>query len=560
MRLAPQVFLVGIGDSDRQDRYPACVEPEDDFWIDSSEFYDLLRHVSKDVARDPTTNVFISHPQAAERYFESIRRATLRRRIETTIAQAPLLPLNTTFFLSDPVPVEGYLVTVVLGLQTDVIQSHYSLSRGVVSHGDTQVSVCRSFIEASADTFLAESSRELQMPSPGSESCEFVASDVIQGAANRLLKDIAVRVDYDRYAEMHSLYGWCNAVASLKYEGEGTTGGFIIARRNHPSIEHCIEFAPPVAMSKPRSARKLLELASDELSLHCDAQHIVGLAKVRDYSVSEEDIFEIRVLDHHHWELAHSGKPLMRVQYGRPYLPQPAFDGDRLAADLKRMFRLTSEDDIARLRDLVEQAVKEPHGTMLVISAEAEKEAERLKMQSTLIKPCLMTPKLLRHLTPIDGAVLLSPACICYAAGVILDGLATNDGDPGRGARYNSAIRYHASSEAKCMCIVISEDGSIDIVPTLKPLVKRSLIDEHLARIDELATRSAVSVRTLRELEGWIARHSFYLLPKDCERVNSALSKIDAKLWAQDPSGFHVVRVPFAPDVNMDANEYYDKE
>jgi hypothetical protein len=50
------------------------------------------------------------------------------------------------------------------------------------------------------------------------------------------------------------------------------------------------------------------------------------------------------------------------------------------------------------------------------------------------------------------------------AIGAILDGLATDAGYPSRGARYNSAIRYVASSSHACLAIVVSEDGMINVV------------------------------------------------------------------------------------------------
>ncbi len=50
---------------------------------------------------------------------------------------------------------------------------------------------------------------------------------------------------------------------------------------------------------------------------------------------------------------------------------------------------------------------------------------------------------------------------------MILDGLATGEGDPGRGARYNSAVRYTAASSAPCLVLIVSDDGMIDVHPEL---------------------------------------------------------------------------------------------
>jgi hypothetical protein len=40
----------------------------------------------------------------------------------------------------------------------------------------------------------------------------------------------------------------------------------------------------------------------------------------------------------------------------------------------------------------------------------------------------------------------------------------TSKGDPSRGARYNSAVRYVESCKTPCMIIVVSEDGIIDLL------------------------------------------------------------------------------------------------
>ena len=101
-------------------------------------------------------------------------------------------------------------------------------------------------------------------------------------------------------------------------------------------------------------------------------------------------------------------------------------------------------------------------------------EAKRLSTQATPVVPIKLKPDLLAQLTTIDGAVILSPDGKCYAIGGILDGLASVEGDPSRGARYNSAIRYVKSSKASCLAVVVSEDGGTTFFPDLPPPVRRS--------------------------------------------------------------------------------------
>ena len=97
---------------------------------------------------------------------------------------------------------------------------------------------------------------------------------------------------------------------------------------------------------------------------------------------------------------------------------------------------------------------------MLVITTEALAEADRLKLQCTLIEPVPLTPLITRLVTSIDGAVLLDPEGYCYSIGVILDGRASGRGDSTRGARYNSGPALRGKLRAyPCIAIVVSEDG-----------------------------------------------------------------------------------------------------
>jgi len=213
-----------------------------------------------------------------------------------------------------------------------------------------------------------------------------------------------------------------------------------------------------------------LELSSRGVALLVNARSIFGLVEVRegDYIPEKEDLFMVNVLDHHHWQLAHNGHPLMDVRSGQPRLLAPLFNAAKLRTDLPRIFPKVSADDVDRLVKLVESASTENHGTMLVVLNDAAAEASRLANQATVIQPCLMTPELIKHLTPIDGAVLMSPDGMCHAIGVILDGLATPQGNPARGARYNSAIRFVHGHQTPCLAIVVSEDGGIDLIwPTI---------------------------------------------------------------------------------------------
>jgi DNA integrity scanning protein DisA with diadenylate cyclase activity len=111
--------------------------------------------------------------------------------------------------------------------------------------------------------------------------------------------------------------------------------------------------------------------------------------------------------------------------------------------------------------------VRQRRGTTVVISERARDEAVRLGNQSLRLEPFALTPEAVPMLTAIDGAVLMDPEGRCHAIGVILDGRASRRGDPARGARFNSAVRYVDGSDHACVAIVISEEGGVDL---LRPL------------------------------------------------------------------------------------------
>lgn len=70
-------------------------------------------------------------------------------------------------------------------------------------------------------------------------------------------------------------------------------------------------------------------------------------------------------------------------------------------------------------------------------------------------------------MTSIDGALIIGFDGMCYALGAILDGIASEDSQRGRGARYNSGLAYVDTQYKQgedCLIAVISEDETIDIL------------------------------------------------------------------------------------------------
>ena len=353
---------------------------------------------------------------------------------------------------------------------------------------------------------------------------------------------------------LHGLYNSVNTISSMKYEGSDSFGSMIICRKGHPNIVPTVELRSPVPMSNPRAVRKLLETSSRDLSLLCDSANVYALGQTTgQYDSRNEDLFRINFTKHYTWELLHDGNALMRVVYAEPSLPRSQIDKDKFKDHLLRLFGNIDPKSVDMIWQLALEATRQKHGTMLVISAAAAAEAERLQAQSTRIQPVKLSTDLIRRLTMIDGAVLIAPDCTCYGIGVILDGLATKKGTPSRGARYNSAIRYIETIKSPTLAVVISEDGTIDLVPDLMPRISRLQISNAVEKLRKIRAAAQVDVKEFNQTMEWLREHSFYLQPKVCDEINTLRKEIEAHL--EKNVAIRIIYPDFAP--NEDFNESY---
>ncbi len=469
----PDVFLVGVLDEKSEDRFTTCVEPENNFWAVSEDFSKVPAIAKTIIAEYPERKLMLSLPKTQQGEDEYLYRRSIKDAIKQIVDEHPNKPGNMSYSVSLPAKVDCYLVSAVIGSQENVINSHYFLLKNELElHEYLRIRIPVSLIDSTMLEFLDYTTTELIKPNPGAEPGNILKiEDMTRSAGDRFISGIVWRVDQDCFYGICELFRSCNTISSMFYEKSVGVGNILLAKKNQKFLYRKLRFATPVRLRNYREARKLLELASTKLKLHSDSEKIYGLTSLSSYNEENEELFEIIFQGHHHWELSHSGKPLMGVKYGQPFLPKQSFDEQKLRFNLPRIFNDISNTQIENIIRLVKQAEQESHGTMLVITDDAEQEAIRLKTQCTALEPCKINPKLLRQLTPIDGAILLSPDGICHAIGVILDGMATKRGDPGRGARYNSAIRYVETSKVPTLAVVISEDGGVDLIPNLRPAI-----------------------------------------------------------------------------------------
>ena len=269
---------------------------------------------------------------------------------------------------------------------------------------------------------------------------------------------------------VYDLFEACNVISSLRYEGAESVGHLVISQKGHPAINVKLAFDKPVDPNDFRKVRKLLEMCDKDTWLLYAEREVYGLGVVPDgaYNPKLENLFVVRFVKHHSWELVHDKLVLMQTTYNEPRLPQTSFERAELRKKLKQCIPMITDTEVDHLVGVAEMASKAKHGTMLVITPEAPTEAKRLASQSFPVKPFLLSDVQLPSVSSIDGAVLLDEKGICHGLGVILDGHSSMLGTSARGARFNSAIRY-VQEHPQAVALVVSEDGMLNIVTDTPP-------------------------------------------------------------------------------------------
>jgi len=252
-----------------------------------------------------------------------------------------------------------------------------------------------------------------------------------------------------------------NTIASLKYEKHACSAS--IAFSDTGVIPLKAAFNQPLSLLQYRKARKLLAAMDSRLCLAASGDRFLGIARVED--INRPGVYLASLIKHLSWELSCQGRLLLRCEEGRLSAGRRQMQDTELAAFAQRVLGL-DETGASRVLYLIKGAAGTGYGGMLVFSEEAKQEAERLSEDGIQVKPFMPEAEDLSAFSAMDGAILMDTEGYCHALGVILDGPACNGADSSRGARYNSALRYHAKNEEKkLLLVVLSDDGMLDLIP-----------------------------------------------------------------------------------------------
>jgi CTP:molybdopterin cytidylyltransferase MocA len=398
---------------------------------------------------------------------------------------------------------------------------------------------------------LRRSDRALYLPDPGAglNVLGAPALDVVRAAASRFLDGCAMRTGGMPGDLLEVLEG----IVSLEYERSAAAGRIVVVGQSRALAVRSV-LARAVSLRDSRAIRKLLEVSDEDVALLTDGSKVFGLGDIESHGSGDRPAFEIIVPSHATFELRHDGVALMRVAYGRPALPRPMLDRGRFDDVVTRVLAVK---DTTILWTIVEAAASSGHGTIIVVSADAEGEAERLSGQATLLEPHELRADDVTRFSRIDGATLLDVEGRCHAVGVILDGEATAAGDPSRGSRFNSSLRYQASSRTAVVAVVVSDDGYVDLVPDLKPMVKRSDVQAVVEAFRDAATADSVEGELFARTHDSVKAISFYLDEVQCREVNDLYEhEQDRRL---EGGGIAIRESPLRPNPAMNDSYFLEE-
>lgn len=300
----------------------------------------------------------------------------------------------------------------------------------------------------------------------------------------RFGKDIEGKINYNELFRRASvsenfLYNYqdhFNVLSTMKYENQVNKGSIIsLAIHRDERLEEVeknydisIRLLNPIMIipDNYKKIRKLLEVTYNGLSLLMNAQgEVFAIGKIK--KDTKRKFYKIRFMDFMEWKLYINEEEYLHFKNMFPSFPEIRTGMQQEDVDtLREMF---GEKKLDKLIEIIEAAIKQKHGTIVVIAENAEKEVERLYASSLPICPIELSSEQIEAMTSIDGALMCDENGVCYAIGVILDGKVSNESDSSRGARYNSAIRYNEmrkEQQQKTFIVIVSEDGYIECIST----------------------------------------------------------------------------------------------
>lgn len=292
-----------------------------------------------------------------------------------------------------------------------------------------------------------------------------------------------------------------NYIASTPYESKYIKNGKLAIFRSGNSINNYINDVEDLVIEFPKelrveikdykAVRKIIEMSDENLVIVSDGVYIYGIAFLTE---EIEKIATIVRFNGYSSISINTGGKNIKFKYGNIINTSKVKENstDKAIESIEKLFTNLTDEQKKKLTNVIEKIKQQEKGSMLIVSNNAVKEADRLKYQSTLIKPKEISEDIIKSISKIDGSIIIDENTTCHAIGVIIDGVACEIGDKSRGARFNSAIKYIDKRQDEAVAIVVSEDKMIDIIDKeriskLKEESKnRNLDNDKIGKVDEL--------------------------------------------------------------------------
>ena len=534
-----RVILLGIA-TEGSANHAICVEPEIGPLV-AEHFAQVTSRAKELYQLDPESKILITDPRSHELRHHQLFLSARANAVTEAIEKSGVFQ-NLTFFVSQSSPVNGYEVHTCIGVPTDVIGDLPAFKESTVDRFHAGRSLQHEVIQECLD----RADKALYLPDPGA-GLEVLGrtEDIITSTTESFLSGTTWRV-------ARTPSGLCSAlneIVSLTYERTGARGNLIVASRENIQKWLTVSFKKPVRLRESRAMRKVLQLSDNKMAVLADPEYAYGLG----VSKTAPDVVEVSIIGHARWEASVNGAKFVRVAYGKATIPSQPIELKELE-DIAE--RTVGDTNIRFIWEVVQAAQRSGQGTTIVVSKDPETEAARLGSEGMPIEPDYLEPDEIVRLGSVDGAVIIGPDGRCHAFGVILDGVANEGGDRARGARFNSAIRYQNAYTVGSMIIVISDDGTIDLLPQLMPRVYREEVKRAVDTFCEYCDSASVDGEEFSRLHERIERLAFYLNDEQCRRVNEKYEQeMDRRLAS---GGIKISGRDLQPDPRMEEAYFWD--
>ena len=545
--ITPTILLIGVL-KDGGSGHPLCIEPERGPIV-PADFAGLHDRANDLYQQDPEGEVRYSN--APDWIYERKEQESRGRAYGMAISEVLEQKLGLRFLAALPTPVNDYDVYTMVGLPSWVLDETPQLISEVAAG---RYRVTRSLVQGVIDEILRLSTRELRQPNAGADlGLDIAPAAVAKAAVESMMASVSMLA-----GDIPSpLFDGMNRLATTRYEGRVGTGSLLLAAAESDQVERSITLRESVRIGERRALRKMLEISTEEdgESLLTDGHSVYGLGHLQEGHPGDvESVFKLIVTRDGTWDLTHAGITLASVEFGAPKIPEQQLQRERFDDVCSRIL---GDCDSNALWGLADAAKAAEHGTMLVISGCAAVEAERLGKQAIRVDPTGLDDDFVSRVASIDGAVLVDPFGYCHAMGVILDGTATDGGDRARGARYNSAVRYLASAEAReipTVILLVSEDGMINLLPDRRPRIRRAARDAMLENLRAAAEADPIDGEGFYKAYRPIQKDAFYFSHEQIDEINAMMEDHWNRRMAEG-SSIRVIEPELEHDPDM-SDEY----